>query len=477
MEIKFNFNTRPDAYSPQSDSLPDYKRSPLANKNNGTQDGRSFEEFAEQIAMALVAELLKGSPLLQQLLGLGNGEGNGKGSRKSDGLDGGSSLGQDFGSRFKDALFSFLDRMLSGEGGNVKGNAPSDGAEESNWPNSTNQFLQNGGTSLLNNSIAPTEDGGGQVQNKDVLKPISLLMDKHPEVFGTPSQKAETPATESSEKPFHTTTRNSMQNGTTPPSFDQFTKPVSLSQVPTGETPASTPSKSAPAKVDSTRNEGNFNFTKIQEGGAGGSSGVSFPKASSNPNVVNDTIVVKKGEVFDGKGQTFTAGSKLGDGGQSENQKPLFILEDGAKLENVVIGDNGADGVHVYGDAKVNNVHWTNVGEDALTIKPNKEGKKANVEITNSSAQGANDKIFQLNADANITIDNFKAKDFGTFLRTNGGQQGDWNINLKNITAEDGKYKFVNSDSEGVKVSAGNINLQNVHEHFRLSKSSTLNLA
>lgn len=121
-------------------------------------------------------------------------------------------------------------------------------------------------------------------------------------------------------------------------------------------------------------------------------------------------------------------------------------------------------------------MHWTNVGEDALTVKPNKEGKKANVEITNSSAQGANDKIFQLNADANITIDNFKAKDFGSFLRTNGGQQGDWNINLKNITAEDGKYKFVNSDAEGVKLSADNIRLQNVAEHIRLSKSSTLNL-
>lgn len=470
MEIKFNLNVRPDAFSPQSDLPSDYKRSPLANKNNGTQDGRSFEEFAEQMAMALIAELLKGSPLLQQLLGLGN-EGSDKGSRKSDGLDGGSRLGQDFGSRFKDALFSFLDRMLGGDGGSVKGNAPSDGAEESNWPNSTNQFLRDGGTSLLNNSIAPTEDGGGQIQNKDVLKPISLLMDKHPEVFGKPGPQGETPTTESFGKP--TTSVPS----STPSSFDQFTRPVSLSQVPTSEAPASGLSKSAPAKVDSTRNEGNFNFTRIQEGAAGGSSGVNFPKASSSPIVVNEPIVVKKGEVFDGKGQTFTAGSKLGDGGQREDQLPPFILEDGATLKNVVIGDNGADGVHVYGDAKIDNVHWTNVGEDALTIKPNKEGKKANVEITNSSAQGANDKIFQLNADANITIDNFKAKDFGTFLRTNGGQQGDWNINLKNITAEDGKYKFVNSDSEGVKVSADNINLQNVHEHFRLSKSSTLNLA
>lgn len=457
MELRFHINVQPDAFSPQSDSPSDYKNNSRTNTGD-TLGGRSFEEFAEQMAMALVAELMKGNPLLQQLLGGGNNNGDGSGIG-GGGSGAGGAQGQDFGSRFKEALFSYLDQLLGGSKGNKnvqgQGNPGSTATPESNLPNSASQFLRGGGTSLLNNSIAPTGDGGGQVQNKEVLAPISNLMDKHSDVFGKPNPQSNVP-------------------GPTP--VEQFSKPVSLSQVPSTETPASGPSKSSPPSVASTRTDGNFVFTKLAEGGVGGSSGVDFPKASSNPNVVNEPIVVKKGEVFDGKGQTFTAGNKLGDGGQSENQRPLFILEDGASLKNVVIGDNGADGVHVHGDAKVDNVHWTNVGEDALTVKPNKEGKKANVEITNSSAQGANDKIFQLNADANITIDNFKAKDFGSFLRTNGGQQGDWNINLKNITAEDGKYKFVNSDAEGVKLSADNIRLQNVAEHIRLSKSSTLNL-
>lgn len=457
MELRFHINVQPDAFSPQSDSPSDYKNNSRTNTGD-TLGGRSFEEFAEQMAMALVAELMKGNPLLQQLLGGGNNNGDGSGIG-GGGSGAGGAQGQDFGSRFKEALFSYLDQLLGGSKGNKnvqgQGNPGSTATPESNLPNSASQFLRGGGTSLLNNSIAPTGDGGGQVQNKEVLAPISNLMDKHSDVFGKPNPQSNVP-------------------GPTP--VEQFSKPVSLSQVPSTETPASSPSKSSPPSVASTRTDGNFVFTKLAEGGVGGSSGVEFPKASANPNVVNEPIVVKKGEVFDGKGQTFTAGNKLGDGGQSENQRPLFILEDGASLKNVVIGDNGADGVHVHGDAKVDNVHWTNVGEDALTVKPNKEGKKANVEITNSSAQGANDKIFQLNADANITIDNFKAKDFGSFLRTNGGQQGDWNINLKNITAEDGKYKFVNSDAEGVKLSADNIRLQNVAEHIRLSKSSTLNL-
>lgn len=450
MELRLHINVRPDAFSPQTDSPSDHKSNSRTNTGDAL-GGRSFEEFAEQMAMALVAELLKGNPLLQQLLGGGNDRGE-----ESVG-GGGQGLGQDFGSRFKEALFSYLDQLLgdSKEKHNVQGKPGHDGAPESNWPNSASQFLRGGGTSLLSNSIAPTGDGGGQVQNKEVLAPITSLMDKHSDVFGKPNPQSNAP-------------------GSTP--VEPFGKPVSLSQVPSTETPASAPSKSAPPSVAATRTEGNFVFTKLAEGGIGGSSGIDFPKASANPNVVNEPIVVKKGEVFDGKGQTFTAGSKLGDGGQREDQLPLFILEDGASLKNVVIGDNGADGVHVHGDAKVDNVHWTNVGEDALTVKPNKEGKKANVEITNSSAQGANDKIFQLNADANLSIDNFKAKDFGTFLRTNGGQQGDWNIDLKNITAEDGKYKFVNSDAEGVKLSADNIRLQNVAEHIRLAKSSTLNL-
>lgn len=465
MELRFNINVQPNAFSPQSDSPSDYKSNSRTNTGDSL-GGRSFEEFAEQMAMALVAELMKGNPLLQQLLGGGNNNGDGSGIGGGGGGSGaGGAQGQDFGSRFKEALFSYLDQLLSGSKGNKnvqgQGNPSSTATPESSLPNSASQFLRGGGTSLLNNSIAPTGDGGGQVQNKEVLAPIASLMDKHSDVFGKPDPQSNAP-------------------GPTPSStatpVEQFTKPVSLSQVPSTETPASSPSKSSPPSVASTRTDGNFVFTKLAEGGVGGSSGVDFPKASSNPHVVNEPIVVKKGEVFDGKGQTFTAGNKLGDGGQSENQRPLFILEDGASLKNVVIGDNGADGVHVHGDAKVDNVHWTNVGEDALTVKPNKEGKKANVEITNSSAQGANDKIFQLNADANITIDNFKAKDFGSFLRTNGGQQGDWNINLKNITAEDGKYKFANSDAEGVKLSADNIRLQNVAEHIRLSKSSTLNL-
>lgn len=49
--------------------------------------------------------------------------------------------------------------------------------------------------------------------------------------------------------------------------------------------------------------------------------------------VVHETIIVPKNTTYDGKGQRFVAGKELGDGSQSENQKPVFHVEDGATLK------------------------------------------------------------------------------------------------------------------------------------------------
>lgn len=97
---------------------------------------------------------------------------------------------------------------------------------------------------------------------------------------------------------------------------------------------------------------------------------------------VESTIVVETGELFDGECMTFEAGSGVSDGGQSEGQDPVFRLEDDATLKNVIIGRNGADGVHTYGDATVDNVIWTDIGEDGLTVR----GEDSTVTMTNISA-------------------------------------------------------------------------------------------
>ena len=131
--------------------------------------------------------------------------------------------------------------------------------------------------------------------------------------------------------------------------------------------------------------------------------------------VVHETIRVTSG-TFDGGCRRFTAGPELGDGSQEEGQDPIFRVENGATLRNVVIGQNGADGIHVYNGGTVDNVHWLNVGEDALTVK-----SSGTVNIRNIEGFDSNDKFFQINAAATVNVSNCIVQRAGKVLRQNGG--------------------------------------------------------
>lgn len=76
----------------------------------------------------------------------------------------------------------------------------------------------------------------------------------------------------------------------------------------------------------------------VLSGLVAGLSGQAFPEKASAAEIVHQTIVVEKGKTYDGKGQRFTAGPELGDGSQKEGQKPIFKVENGATLKNVVLG-------------------------------------------------------------------------------------------------------------------------------------------
>lgn len=129
---------------------------------------------------------------------------------------------------------------------------------------------------------------------------------------------------------------------------------------------------------------------------------------------VNKTIVVKKGETYDGDCRTFQV--RFGNGSQDEGQPPVFRLEDNATLKNVIIGDNGADGVHTYGDVTIDNLTWMDVGEDALTIK-----KTGTVIVRNIDGYDASDKFFQINAPSTLRVDNCVIKNAEKGLQQNGG--------------------------------------------------------
>jgi pectate lyase C len=168
----------------------------------------------------------------------------------------------------------------------------------------------------------------------------------------------------------------------------------------------------------------------IPQGGAGGgggapptnptpppSTGITGSSCGTNgaETVVHETIRVTSG-TFDGGCRRFTAGSELGSGDQDEGQDPVFRVENGATLKNVVIGNNGADGIHVYNGGTIDNVIWMNVGEDALTVKT-----AGTVNIRNIEGFNADDKFFQINAASTVNVSNCIIQNAGKALRQNGG--------------------------------------------------------
>lgn len=131
---------------------------------------------------------------------------------------------------------------------------------------------------------------------------------------------------------------------------------------------------------------------------------------------VNSTIVVEAGQVFDGLGRHYVAGSALGDGSQDEGQDPVFRLENGATLKNVVIGAPAADGVHVYGNAYLANIVWEDIGEDALTLK-----SSGTVTLNGGAAYNGADKVIMLNAPGRLNVYNFVSSNAGKLIRQVGG--------------------------------------------------------
>lgn len=158
---------------------------------------------------------------------------------------------------------------------------------------------------------------------------------------------------------------------------------------------------------------------------------------------VNSTIIVKSGEVYDGKCMIYRANpSTLGSGDQSEGQSPVFRIEDGGTIRNVVLGASAADGIHTYGDAVLENIHWLDIGEDAMTVK-----QSGTVRLNCGSAKQGADKMFQVNAASDIFITNFTGKDAGKFMRQNGGTTFRINVTVDHCDISDMDEVIFRTDS------------------------------
>jgi hypothetical protein len=142
---------------------------------------------------------------------------------------------------------------------------------------------------------------------------------------------------------------------------------------------------------------------------------------------------------FDGKMQRFYGVDDLGTSGQEEDQFPIFRLSDGAVLENVIIGDPAADGIHCYGSCTLKNVWWERVGEDAATFRGAKDSDV--MIIDGGGASGAKDKVFQNNGIGTMVIKNFYFEHFGKLYRSCGNcsRQAGRTVILENVTAVAGE--------------------------------------
>ncbi|APU16801.1 pectate lyase [Actinoalloteichus fjordicus] len=144
--------------------------------------------------------------------------------------------------------------------------------------------------------------------------------------------------------------------------------------------------------------------------------GVAEPSATALDEPVSETIVLT--EDFDGGGTRYYGEGDLGDGGQGEGGDPLFELEDGVTLSNVVLGSPAADGVHCEGSCTLRNVVWEDVGEDAATFRA--DSASAQFRVEGGSAAAAEDKVFQHNGPGTLTVTGFTVEDFGALYRSCG---------------------------------------------------------
>jgi hypothetical protein len=169
-----------------------------------------------------------------------------------------------------------------------------------------------------------------------------------------------------------------------------------------------------------------------------------WPTPTGTPVTITATRTIAAGTTYDGRmalhngsgsGDFAKDCSAVGEGAQGTND-PLFILENGATIQNVIVGNHGADGIHCEGTCTVKNVWFQYVCDDEVTAA---SGSTGTVTIDGGGAKNAHDKLFQDNSHGKFIIQNFYGEKLGKMYRACGvggacdTTQG--NVTLTNVTA------------------------------------------
>ncbi|KAF7598658.1 MAG: hypothetical protein CGU29_11055 [Candidatus Dactylopiibacterium carminicum] len=187
-----------------------------------------------------------------------------------------------------------------------------------------------------------------------------------------------------------------------------------------------------------------------------GSGGITGATCTSTGSVsISSTVVVESGETYDGGCKTFNPTSALGNGSQSESQKPAFRIN-GGTLKNAILGNNGVDGVHFYGGGTLQNFRWTNIGEDAFTVK-----SSGTVNISAVSGYDGEDKFGQVNAESTMNISNCVVDNVAKVIRQNGGTTYKITVNIDRCRLSNLKEGVFRTDSSKLVAKLTNSVLSN----------------
>ncbi|MEN3111469.1 pectate lyase [Uliginosibacterium paludis] len=192
----------------------------------------------------------------------------------------------------------------------------------------------------------------------------------------------------------------------------------------------------------------------------------SASSSSTAAGTINMTIPSATGTVINSGTTTIPAGTTKSYGNQrigvknsvgnceDEGQIPVFLLEEGATLKDVIIygGVNGSDGVHCKGSCTIQNVYWEDVCEDAASNL----GAGSTVTIKNIIAISAADKTFQHNSKNSTTIvqDSY-VKNVGKLWRSCGNCTS--NGGPRKVTINNVKLDGVSASVVGVNNNYGDV--------------------
>ncbi|KAF4770933.1 hypothetical protein N7455_012106 [Penicillium solitum] len=147
--------------------------------------------------------------------------------------------------------------------------------------------------------------------------------------------------------------------------------------------------------------------------------GLASAQTLNIPSRVGDIVSLPSPSVIKGNvdlgNKEYDRGRPCNSDDDTGSDSAVFILENGASLSNVIIGENQLEGIHCKGACTLTNVWFRDVCEDAISILGTGDAL-----IRGGGAQEAKDKVIQHNGVGTVTIDGFTVVNAGKLYRSCG---------------------------------------------------------